>query len=275
MTTISPKRKRATARFRLLTLLGALVAVMLAAALFRGPLASLVWRGGVPLERVRASVAVGMGNFFSSFYTNHSLAAENQRLRQALASTSVLLLDRNLLYAENVELKSRLGRAPQHASVLLATVVSRPPQNPYDVLVLDVGRDHDVSVGDMVAAGGSVYIGRVAEVYATASRVVLFSAAGETYSANLRLSAATSSLAISVQGQGGGSLTAEVPSGIPVSVGDPVLFPSITPEFAAQVVAIEEKDQASFKTVYLQLPVNIYSLEYVEVHRESAQTYAQ
>jgi cell shape-determining protein MreC len=119
-----------------------------------------------------------------------------------------------------------------------------------------------------VAAGGSAYIGTVREVYATASRVVLFSSPGESYNALLMHKAATSSLAISVAGQGGGSLSAEVPAGTGVTIGDEVIFPGLAGGLLARVVSVKERDRASFKTIFMVLPVSISSLRFVEVRHQ-------
>jgi cell shape-determining protein MreC len=252
MTTISPNRKRAAG----------------VAVVARAPLSNILWTAGVPLLHLRESAATSFGRTFSSFGSNYAVATENDRLRAALASTTAALMDRDMLYAQNLELKSRLGRIPATDSVVLASVILRPPSSPYDTLMLDVGRRDGVAVGDLVAVSGSVYIGKIDEVYASSARVSLFSAPGSTYSALLIDQNATSSLAISVAGQGGGSLKAEVPLGTRVQQGDTVIFPTIMPEIVAHIVAVEEKTQGSFKILYMQLPVSIYGLQFVEVHRQ-------
>jgi cell shape-determining protein MreC len=267
MTTITPNRRRTAARAQLVALGLLIVAVVGVVAVVRTPLASLLWRVGVPLSYLRDNSFSGVGDFFASFSANHALVVENQRLQQELASSSVALMDRDILIAENLDLKSRLGRISEPASSLLAAVVSRPPQSPYDTLMLDVGRNQGVNVGDLVAAGGSVYLGKIDEVYASASRVVLFSAPGTAYHALLLDKSATTSLAIAVSGQGAGSLTAEVPAGTTVHAGDQVVFQDISPELVAQVIYVDENAHASFKIIYMQLPVSIYSLRFVEVHR--------
>lgn len=267
MTTISPNRKRAATRLQAFSLVVLVLAIVGVAALARTPLASLLWRIGSPLAQLRETSSTTLSIFFSGFGANHSLAVENALLRAQLASTSVLLEDRALLYSENIDLKSRLGRISPAMSSVLASVILRPPATPYDTLMIDVGRNVGVQVGDRVAAGGSVYIGTVREVYATTAEVVLFSAAGESYNALLLNATATTSVAISVAGQGGGSLTAEVPAGTPVAFGDSVVFSSIMPQLVARVIYIDTKMPASFKTIYMQLPVSISSLKFVEVRR--------
>ncbi len=251
------------------------LAIVGVVAFAREPLASVLWRVGAPFSYFRDAILGGTGEYASSFASNRSLYVENNRLRQALASSSVALQDRALLYRENLDLKSRLNRAPANMRTTVASVLLRPPMSPYDTLLIDVGKNAGIEKGDLVAAGGSVYIGKVGEVYATTARVILFSAPGETYDALLLDKAATSTLAISVAGQGGGSLTAEVPAGTFAAIGDIVAFPSIMPQLVAEVVYMEADTQASFKTIYMHLPVSMSSLSSVEVRHPLTNHVAQ
>jgi cell shape-determining protein MreC len=166
---------------------------------------------------------------------------------------------------QNLELKARLGRHASSSSSILAAVIMRPPGTPYDTLMLDAGTALGVEVGDLVSAGGSVYIGRISQAYPTASRVTLFSAPGESHNAVLAARNASSSVPFALVGQGGGSMTGEVPAGTSVSAGDSVVFPSLDLEVAGRVAAVDIVPERSFKTVYLELPVNPYALQFVEI----------
>lgn len=267
MTTISPKRRRTTTRIQVASF--SLLAVVLLGAAFtlRGPLTNMLWWVGVPILHARDALLGSSGGFFSSFSSNHALVEENNRLRGELASTSALLMDRELLYKENIELKTKFNRIPPNTTSTLVRVLERPPAVPYDTLIIDQGKNAGVQAGDLVSPGGSVYIGTVREVYDTAARVVLFSNPSETYDAIL-MTRATTTLALSVSGQGGGSLVGEVPAATPVAAGDLVIFPGLVPEFAARVVGVKES-RASFKTIYMQLPVSVSSLRFLEVRHLS------
>jgi cell shape-determining protein MreC len=223
--------------------------------LFLTLVALLMWRGffsGLLLSAmapVRSLQAVWYGS-------------EVVALKAALASSTALLADREILYAENLELKKRLNRDASVA-VILAGVVLRPPGVPYDTLVVDAGAREGVAVGDMVAAGGTVLIGRVFEVYGTTSRVRLFSAPGEVYDALLKT--ADRAVPVQVEGQGSGSLTTQVPVGVSVAVGDAIVFPDSTGGYASVVSAVVAEDGASFKKIYARLPVDPLELTFVEI----------
>jgi cell shape-determining protein MreC len=259
------RRHRSRAPRIILTIV--LVLLLLGAvSLFRGTFFSIFWRVLTPVTFMRDVVGQVGGEMFSQFSSKAFLIAQNDALRASLASSSVALADRNLLYQENLSLKSRLGRQINTHS-LLSAVVMRPPGVPYDTMVLDVGKADGVAFNDLVFAKGEVLIGKITEVGNSTSRATLFSAPGESYSAILRHVGAPGSIAITVIGQGGGSLYAEVPASTPAQIGDSVIVPSINIEFLGGVSAVHQTEGESFKKIYLELPANIFELTYVEVRK--------
>jgi len=206
-----------------------------------------------------------MSNFFWNAaspvvaFRNSLNTNEAATLRAELASTTAALADRNALYAENINLKQLLGRTVSNHTVLSA-VLQKPPGIPYDTLLIDIGAQDHVASGDLVFAGGTLVIGTVSEVYDTTSRVTLLSAPGEKYDALLN-----SSVPVSLAGQGAGSMSGEVPAGTPVKIGDSIVLPGIGSSFVGSVSHVREEAGSSFITLYVQLPVNLFSLHYVEV----------
>lgn len=217
-----------------------------AVVLFREPVSSVFWQLVAPVVRLRESMSL----------------TEVERLRAELAATSARLADRDQLYAEVLDLRERLGRADQHGAPILAAVLQRPPWTSYDTLIIDAGEAQGVAAGSFVSAGGQGLIGRVSEVYASQSRVELFSAPGATYQATLN-----GTLPMAIEGQGGGSLRAEVPAGTPVKTGDIASVPGLLGGIAAVVSATEVKAGESFIVVYMTLPANPQHLRFVEVFR--------
>lgn len=258
MKTISNNRKKRFP-YRAIVLGVAFVLVLGVVLLWRDAAASILWRILNPVLAIRSETLVASGGFFGQFASNAELAKENSLLRAELASSTTLLTDRNFLYQENLELKRRLGH-PISSTATLASVLMRPPWIPYDTLTIDVGKDKGIRENALVSAGGSAYIGRIAQVYDTTSRVVLFSSPGQEYQALLR-----GTIPIAIQGQGSGSLRGELPVGTEVAVGDTVLLPGIMPTFAGHVVAVRRSEGESFQTVYLQLSASPFTLRYVEV----------
>jgi len=229
-----------TRRMQLLSLAGVLLLVG-AVALWRAPLSGALWQILRPVVQMRFGGTAGDAN----------------------ASSAAALADRDALYAENLDLKKRLGREVRAARVL-ASVLLRPPMTPYDTLMIDAGSAEGVATGDVVSAGGTALIGAVSEVYARSARVALFSAPGESYDALLR-----GAIPVKVEGQGGGSMQARVPSGTAVAAGDAVVLPGIAGGMTATVSHVERAESESFVTLYMQLPANIFTLRYVEVWKQN------
>lgn len=241
MRTSFNRRRKAPLGF--IALAGGVVLAVGVAALFREPLGGLLWRAAAPVLQLRNTLG----------------ASEAEQLRAELAGAQARAADRDMLYAENVDLKRRLGRAAEGSRVL-AGVLQRPPGVPYDTFVLDAGSEQGLAVGQLVSAGGASLIGRVVEVHAQTARVVLFSSPGESHDALLR-----GEVPVAVAGQGGGSFVAEVPAGTQVLVGDSILFPGIAPGYSGTVSFVERRSGESFVTLYLHLPFDPFALRFVEV----------
>ncbi len=130
--------------------------------------------------------------------------------------------------------------------------------------MIDAGVVEGVVVWDLVSAGGTTVIGTITEVYAHASRATLYAAPGTSYDATLRF-ADGGSIPVVVEGQGGGSLQARVPSGTQVKVGDIATLPGLYGGFTAQVSEVSRGESDSFVTIYLRVPVDLFMLHFVEV----------
>ncbi len=218
------------------------------AVLFRDSAAGLLWSAAAPL--------INMRNSWSD--------SEAAQLRAELASTSAALADRDLLAAENAQLRAELGRPAENRQIILAGVLEGPPGTPYDTLMLDAGSALGVTPGARVFAGG-LAIGEVDTVYTAVSRITLYSAPGRSYQA--LVAGAKGPVPALVEGQGAGSMQARVPAGSVVAVGDGVVFPGAAGSLAAKVSAVVTVPGESFKTLYLRLPVNLFDLRYVYIQK--------
>lgn len=258
---ISKKRRRIPVRLALFLFLAFCLLLL-------GLLAGSFLRGGVfavfvPLVKSERAAVAWIGGLAEGFRKSERLAEENVRLQEALAQSEITVLDRNRLYEENLELKERLGRIAE-PNAITAAVLLAPPRTPYDTLLLDAGARDGVSQGDKVAAGGTVLVGEIREVYARSSRAVLFSAPGESLEGHL----AAQGLAVSVEGQGGGALRGRTPQGVVVARGDELSLPGVSGGVLGFVEHAENVEGESFQTVYFRLPVNPLTLQYVDIWRQ-------
>ncbi len=220
-----------------------LIVILALAALWRAEASALFYKVFEPVLAMRNALS----------------QTEVVKLKGDIAALEARVADRDLLYEENLDLKARLGRNAQ-LQTILAGVLMRPPWVPYDTFIVDAGANEGVRVGDFVSAGGTTLIGTVSDVYDSTARVLLYSAPGASYQGLI-----AEKSPISVEGQGGGSLRGQVPSNSEVRAGDRVVLTGIAGGFTSYVTHIEHAEGDSFQTVYMQVPVNLFSLLYVEI----------
>lgn len=217
------------------------------------PITSFMWKG-------QSSIGGWFGTMADIAGSKYALVKENERLTQELASrdVSVLLLDS--VQKENTDLKQFLGRTSQYKDVL-GVVLVRSPQTPYDTLILDVGTNDGVSVGDKVYAEGNALVGDVSEVYSNTSKISLFSTPGREVSVLI----GSSTIAAQALGKGSGNFTARLPVESGVKEGDSVLLPQLRSHVFAIVEKVEPDSTNSIATLFFKMPVNIDELRFVEV----------
>lgn len=207
-----------------------------------------------PFWRMEFSVLSG------SLHSPDALLRENESLKRQVTEMQANAASVDAVMAENVELKALLGRAST-TQLTLAAVLSRPPRLAYDELIIDVGTDQHIAVGDKVLAPGTILIGRVLDVYSQTARVRLFSSPGSSYDVQV----GPSHIPATAHGRGGGQYEAALPRDAKVQEGDFVNSPSLNEKAFGIVRTVESDPTQPFETVLFAPPVNIYSLRWVLV----------
>lgn len=229
-------------------------------------LANLATRIALPFWHAEAAVADALHRTLFFFQSKQALIAERDRLARELENARGLLLDRELLRAENSSLALQLGRRQKESARIIGAVVATPPRSPYDTAVIDVGLRDGVVEGDL-ALSGSAALGVVSKAYERTSIVDFFSTAGrKTPVSIVRGKTAIPAEAV---GEGGGAFVAILPKAVEVSVGDPVVMPGFNPEMFAAVISIESTAADSFQRIRFKNPVSIYTLRFLEVAPEA------
>lgn len=147
----------------------------------------------------------------------------------------------------------------QESDTVIATVLTRPPQTPYDVIVIDAGSNESVSVGSEVSLPEGPILGVVSDVYSKRAKVKLFSASGEETSAVLE----RNNMPVILVGTGGGNFKLTLPRDMTVEKGDRILSADIAPRHLATVGEINVQPTDSFKEVLARSPTNIFTLRFV------------
>lgn len=218
-----------------------------------------------PLLGASKNVKEGVGEgILSLFSFKSSLIAENEGLKNKLSDFETKLLENERLLAENAELKAMLGRTEKE-KLLLANVLSKPNQSPYDTLILDVGENYKVAVGDKVFASGNTLIGEIREAGKNTSKAVLFSSPGEEYDGVI----VGKNISLRLTGHGGGNFIAELPRGVSIDRGDQVVSVGNFPRLLGVVDSIFSDPRDPFQSILLKSPINMQGLRLVgiTVHR--------
>lgn len=217
---------------------------------------------GVPLMRSENVVSEGLSGVGTVFTSKEWLLTHTQELEDTIAAMKIENDQAKLLAIENAELKNLLGRGATSSRLILGAVLARPPQTAYDSLLIDLGSDSGIAVGDRVIVSGSVPIGTVVQVESSFSKVVLYSSAGESISVIIGTSTQATAEAL-----GSGSFRVKIPREVPIVQGDPVAIPSIRAELFGTVVKVDLVEGDAFKYVFFQNPVAITDLRFVQVEK--------
>jgi len=195
--------------------------------------------------------------FFGFFSRSSTLRRENEKLRDELYALRVREVQFNQMQTEYMDLKTFLGDSASTSVKsfnTLARVLSKPPFTPYDSFVVDKGTLAGVSIGNLVYANEGLVIGRVTKVTSNASFVTLFSSGGEAQ----EFLVSRTGVSLSVTGKGGGNFEIYVPKDFDIKVGDSLTEPSYDVGIVAEVYAVDETSQNSFKRVYARVPKAIF-----------------
>ena len=248
------------------------LALCLAYVLFMSPFSSFfagyfhrvtepIWKFGIGVEEKVAPAS----SYFSS---RRELYIENKKLKEQVAATAVKLADRNFLYHENIALKESLGRYKKEPERILAVVLAKPDITPYDTLIIGVGKNSNVSKGDLVLVE-NVVLGEIAEAYRDSSKVRLYSSSGE----QITVFIGDEAIGADAHGLGGGNFEMELPRNVNVFVGDFIYTPNIYPRLLGTVEYINSDSNEVFERILFKSPVNLFSLRFVDVIPKTNELY--
>ncbi len=218
-----------------------------------------------------ATPAWNLGNALSSetwtstqfWRSKIALVEENKALKVSLEEARLKEVAYETLKDENNTLKESFGRElPQ--GFILAGVLARPPQIPYDTLLVDVGQKDGVRVGDSAFAADSIVLGTIIEVYESQSKIELYSNAARKTPAFI----SGTNMSVLLQGRGGGDFEIVLPRESPITEDDVFVVAGIEGFTVAQVKTIDGKSTDSFQNVLAESPVNTLLLRFVTIRRQ-------
>ncbi len=210
------------------------------------------WYAFTPALRAGDALAQMSHTFLSSFDNAATLALQNEKLSQENAALTI----ENEALLEKTNSVSQLGANSQG---ITAGVVARPPESPYDTLVVAAGSEGGVTLGEEAFGEGNVPLGTVTSLLAHISRITLFSAPG----ASLLGWVGPTHVPLIIKGGGAGTLSASVPRSAGVTVNDVVSVPGPGSLPIATVVRIDSDPSSPSVTLRIQPSLNLFSVTWV------------
>jgi len=211
------------------------------------PMISPVWQA----ENIVTKTVSGNFNLLRS---KRSLAEENALLKERIASMEAEFSSRSV--GEFLSFARTGG--------ITASVVVRPPQSPYDIILVDKGSNDGVINGAKVSMPEGPELGRVVEVFPNQSRVRLWTSSGQKLEAILE----RFEVPVLLEGMGGGNFLMRIPRETEVMVGDRILSAGTDGGLLAVVGDVELKPTDSFKEVLAKSPISIWTLRFVNITNE-------
>ena len=216
-----------------------------------------------PLWASRNFASNQLGFVGNMFRFKSSLIEENNQLKTEISRAEADLIFYDALATEHKKLLESFGRS-ENPSRRLAVILAKPPQSPYDTMILDIGTLAGIKNENLVYGFGNIALGRISSAEKNHSTATLFSNGGyESHGIVER-----SDLAVVLFGTGGGGFEARVPQDADITVDDLIVLPGQEPSPIGKVVNIESTPASSFKLVYVSSLVNLNHTRWVEVETE-------
>ncbi len=216
-----------------------------------------------PVLAIGSNMNTRIHNINSYFISKNTLLKENDLLKNQSLELESKFANYQSLENENQSLKELLGRLGENHQYILATILAKPNITLFDTLVLDIGGDKGVAVGDIVFAYGNIPLGKVSEVYTKTSKVTLFTNPGEKTNAVI----SSTNTYVDLIGRGGGNFEIILPRDFTLSEGENVLLPDLNNYLIAKVVSTISDARDSYQKALLISPVNIQELKFVQVRK--------
>ena len=215
----------------------------------------------VPVWNAGETANSGFSNIFSLFRSKQALVKKNTELTAKVADLEAKLGGYDFVIQENIEMKARQFGYPE--KYIHAKVISRPNVSAYDTILIDRGSTDNIKKGAKIVSGNTYLLGVIEEVYPHSSKGRLFSSFGSVNNAFL----GPENIPVEIHGMGGGFFSVEVPKDVDIRDGDAAVF-SDDPELILAIVKKKEKDSMeSFQTFYLQNPIALFTVKYVDVEK--------
>jgi len=222
-----------------------------------------IHRFGRPIWKAKEAVIENVDSIGYLTRSKASVYKQNENLLQENSDLKNSMIDYEILKDENTSLKALFGRMPENRDLVLGNILTKPNYSPYDTIIIDVGNDLDINIGDKVYSNVITPIGTISEVYDKTSLVTLYSNPGKVTEAMIN----GTNTSIELVGRGGGNFEMIIPTDLPFTNGADVYLPSLESEIVANIEDVISSPNDPAKKVLLSSPVNVQSLKWVFVKK--------
>ena len=209
------------------------------------------------------NIGKSLSNTGAYFYSKKSLYIENENLKMKLNGQEAGMANYNSVLDENLKMKEVLARKNEKINLVLANILAKPNQSPYDTLVIDVGLKNGIYIGQRVFALGNIPIGYINMVYNNSAKVILYSNPGE----KTEVIVSSKNAFMQIVGRGAGNFEMILPRDFVLEKGTEVVLPGIVPYLVGTVQTIISDSRDAYQKALLSSPVNIQELKFVEVEK--------
>lgn len=251
------KNKRKIIRKTILLVLF-FIATSLGALNFLGSPLNFISR---PVLEIGSWFSQGFDNISFYFDTKKNLLQENKFLLEENLFLKAKMENYEILEKENRDLKYILNRPQKERNFVLANILTKSNRSLYGSVILDIGKNDNISIGNTVYAYGEIPIGKISEVYEKTSLLTFFSSPGlktEGFLGDVNAS-------VELIGRGGGNFETTIPVDLNLEKGTIVYTPGYDSRVLARIVEIISKQGDPLKKVILNASVNTEDLKWVQV----------
>lgn len=241
---------------KIFILLGVFLAGTLVFSLLGGVAVSLI----SPLWRSENALGASLRWLGENLHSRSSLVSENILLKDRVASLEREAAAAGLRREQEASLAALLGRAPR-AGEVFASVLTRPPQSPYDLFVIDAGEKDGIALGSRVALPEGPALGIISDIFSSSAKVRLYTSAGERTEAVLE----RGNIPVLLEGRGAGNFRLEIPREIVVMPGDRILSADTSFSLIGVVEEVLVEPTDAFKEILAKSPANIFSVRIVSI----------
>jgi cell shape-determining protein MreC len=216
---------------------------------------------GKPIFEARGGVLGSVNNFWQFLHSKTVLVAENNELKEKVALSDAIALERDYYKYTNAHLLSKMGRKNNEAETTIARIISKPGFSPYDTMIIDVGTEEGVHVHDAVQADDAVLLGEIQEAYSHTSLVVLYSSPGKETPVLIG-EKAIQAVAL---GKGGGNFEIKLPRNTEVQAEDMVALASSSVALFGKIKLVQTSPTDTFERALFTNAVDVHKIGFVMV----------